>query len=102
MIDIWDNESTGLEMKLEFQIQAESRVMGIDWYTSHDGQHLLAVGVKDHVQVFVKSLSNAGSSWTKLSDKYQDNFIIDDIEYQMVDLSKLLITFLSNRMIYFV
>lgn len=68
MVDIWDNEFSGLEMSREWQITLEGHVVDMDWFTSFDGQHLFAVATVGAVMIFCKSREDFGCAWIKVSE----------------------------------
>ncbi|KAJ3285428.1 regulator of (H+)-ATPase in vacuolar membrane, partial [Borealophlyctis nickersoniae] len=50
-LSIWSNEATGLEMAKEWATTYSDPIVGLDWFFSSDGQHMLAVALIDRVQV---------------------------------------------------
>ncbi|TPX65121.1 hypothetical protein SpCBS45565_g05402 [Spizellomyces sp. 'palustris'] len=67
---IWGNEATGLEMSEEWRVSLSDTAIGMDWYISSDGQHLLAVAMPNRVHVYCQQrLARVEDmpSWTIIS-----------------------------------
>ncbi|KAI9006205.1 RAVE protein 1 C terminal-domain-containing protein [Gaertneriomyces semiglobifer] len=70
-VTVWSNESTGLAMRKEWSVMVGDEVLGLDWYFSSGGQHLLAVARSNRIQVYCQiRLSNVDDSpsWTSTRD----------------------------------
>lgn len=72
IVDVWDNEYTGLEINLEFQIKFKEPIIDMDWLTCYDGQHLLAIATKSSLSIYGKSNINPKDLWSKLA--FHENF----------------------------
>ncbi|KAI8800094.1 RAVE protein 1 C terminal-domain-containing protein, partial [Cladochytrium replicatum] len=57
VLHIYSNEATGLEMRIESTTMFSSRVIGLDWQFSSDGQHLLAVATENSIGIYCQERS---------------------------------------------
>ena len=77
-IDIWDNEYTGLEICIEARLPFRSeQIVSIDWQTTFDGQHLLAVATRKSITIFSKSHIKKELLWVSVGQYEEADHDVD-------------------------
>ncbi|KAI9202399.1 RAVE protein 1 C terminal-domain-containing protein [Polychytrium aggregatum] len=70
-VEVWCNNISSLSYRKEWELTTRDDIVGLDWYFTSDGQHLLLCGHPDRVEIYGQQRRRANEnlpSWSTISN----------------------------------